>query len=121
MLADVRSVYPLEACGLMAGKAGIIQHIYPVKNILSSHVAYQMDPTQQVNAMLELEERGWELLAIYHSHPLGPPTPSPSDIAQATYPEAAYVIISMRDTQSPSIRAFKIEEASVSEIRLEIE
>lgn len=121
MLAEVRSVYPLEACGLMAGKADIIQQIYPVKNILSSPVAYQMDPTQQVNAMLELEEQGWELLAIYHSHPLGPPTPSPSDIAQATYPEAAYVIISLRDMRSPSIRAFKIDEASVSEIRLDVQ
>ncbi len=105
----------------MAGSAGIIQQIYPVNNILSSPVAYQMDPTQQVNAMLELEEQGWDLLAIYHSHPLGPPTPSPSDIAQATYPEAAYVIVSLQNIRSPSIRAFKIEEESVSEIRLKVE
>ena len=105
----------------MAGEAGIIQQIYPVKNILSSSVAYEMDPTQQVNAMLELEDQGWELLAIYHSHPFGPPTPSPSDIAQATYPEAAYVIVSLRDMRSPSIRAFKIKEATVFEIKLEVE
>ena len=121
MLAEARSVFPLEACGLMAGKAGIIQHIYPITNILSSPVAYQLDPKQQVNAMLELEEQGWELLAIFHSHPLGPSTPSPSDVAQATYPEAAYVIVSLRDMRSPSIRAFKIKEATVSEIKLEVE
>jgi proteasome lid subunit RPN8/RPN11 len=66
--------------------------------------------------MLDLEERGLEMLAIYHSHPHGPETPSTSDIAQATYPESAYVIISLADKQKPSVRAFNIVDGRVEEI-----
>jgi proteasome lid subunit RPN8/RPN11 len=75
-----------------------------------------MDPNQQLEAMLDLEERGLQMLAIYHSHPHGPEIPSASDIAQATYPDSAYVIISLADKQQPSFRAFNIVDGQVKEI-----
>ncbi len=116
MLEQLRSAYPLEACGFLAGIDGVVQCIYPVDNRLASPMAYEMDPHQQLEAMLDLEERGWELLAIYHSHPHGPETPSSMDIAQAYYPEAIYVIVSFRDRKDPNVRAFRIEDDQVSEV-----
>ena len=51
-----------------------------------------MDPNEQLQAFIHIDETGVELLAIYHSHPSGPNHPSPTDLAEAYYPEAVYLI-----------------------------
>ena len=116
VLEVMLKVYPFEACGFMAGNNNKVSRLYPVENVLKSPHAYYMDPNQQLEAMLDLEERGLQMLAIYHSHPHGPEIPSASDIAQATYPDSAYVIISLADKQQPSFRAFNIVDGQVKEI-----
>jgi proteasome lid subunit RPN8/RPN11 len=60
--------------------------------------------------MVEWEDAGLELLAIYHSHPQGPEGPSETDIAMATYPEATYIIISLANRARPRVRAFRMAE-----------
>lgn len=120
MLAQLQTAYPLEACGLLAGQEGEVQKLYPVENRLASAYAYEMDPSQQLAAMIDLEERGWELLAIYHSHPHGPETPSATDIARSFYPEAAQVIVSLQDRRRPSVRAFRIAGDRVTEIPIRV-
>jgi proteasome lid subunit RPN8/RPN11 len=79
-----------------------------------------MDPSEQLAAMVDLEEHGWKLLAIYHSHPHGPQVPSSADVAQAYYPEAAYLIVSLIDRRQPHVRAFMIMAGQVSEIPFKI-
>jgi proteasome lid subunit RPN8/RPN11 len=116
MLRDLEASLPLEGCGLMAGSAGRVERLYPIANRLASPYAYEMEPGQQLQAMVDLEDRGWEMLAIYHSHPHGPDTPSQTDILQAYYPEAVYVIVSFRYLQAPSARAFHIIDGEVNEI-----
>jgi len=120
MVQQVLSVYPIEGCGLLAGKDVRIQQMYAVDNIRNSPIVYEMDPGQQLRAMIDLEENGWELMAIYHSHPNGPPTPSASDVSQAYYPDAAYVIISLIDQQHPTVRCFNIVSGKVTEIPLQL-
>jgi proteasome lid subunit RPN8/RPN11 len=120
MLAYLEETYPLEGCGLMAGEADSVRRLYPVDNQLASSSAYEMDPKQQLEAMLNLEEQGWELLAIYHSHPHGPATPSATDVAKAYYPESLHVIVSFFDRQQPSVRAFSIQENGFIEVGIEI-
>ena len=58
MMAHLQAEYPLEGCGLLAGNGRFSTQIYCIDNILRSPVAYEMDPQQQINAMLEFEERG---------------------------------------------------------------
>lgn len=120
MLAQLEVSYPLEGCGLMAGQVGRVRRLYPVDNRLASPSAYEMDPHQQLEAMLELEERGWDLLAIYHSHPSGPSVPSATDIAKAYYPDSLHVIVSLLDRQQPSVRAFSIQDGRVVEVDIKI-
>lgn len=120
MLSHVLAVYPEEGCGLLAGKEGYVVWETAVSNILHSPTAYQMEPLEQVQAMLEIERQGWELLAIYHSHPNGPETPSPTDVAQAHYPEAAQVIISLA-LPWPVVRVFRVVEGQITEIEWQVE
>lgn len=92
MQAEAARHAPVEACGLVAGSGGLTARVYPVANQLQSPVSYLMDPAQQLAALMEIDDQGWDLLAIYHSHPAGPATPSGSDIDQAAYPGVVHLI-----------------------------
>ena len=118
MLAHTQAIFPLEACGLLAGQENYISHIYLIDNSLHSRVAFEMDAQQQIEAMLHAEERGLELIAAFHSHPTGPQTPSETDIAKAYYPELVQIIVSLHDQSRPSVRAFTIINEHVTEIQL---
>lgn len=117
MLDHVQAHYPEEACGLVAGRDGRATAVYPIDNIHHSPVLYEMDPLQQIQAMIDLEAAGDDLLAIFHSHPAGPARPSQTDVAQAYYPDALQVIVSLADRAQPSIRAFTIVDGQVTEAR----
>lgn len=120
MLAHLRSAYPEEACGLMAGIDGEVLRLYPIENRLHSPVAFEMEPRQQLQALQQLEDAGWHLLAIYHSHPQGPETPSARDIAQAHYPDALNVIVSLAAPDRPVVRVFSIRDGTVDEQALTV-
>jgi proteasome lid subunit RPN8/RPN11 len=115
MREDVDRKLPEEACGLVAGRAGHSLVVYPVVNVLRSPVRFRMQPQEQVDALLEMERQGWGLLAIYHSHPAGPPQPSPTDLAEAAYPEAAYLIW-FRTDDGWSCRAYRLQAGGFDEI-----
>ena len=65
-----------------------------------------------------MDEKGEELVAIYHSHPLSQPYPSPTDRAEAHYPDAFYVLVSLRGAE-PELRAFRIiRDGAVKEVAI---
>jgi [CysO sulfur-carrier protein]-S-L-cysteine hydrolase len=116
MVAHTQSNPAQEMCGLLSGRAGRVDRVWPVPNALRSPIAYRMDGPEFAEAMIGCE---FEPLGIYHSHPAGPPVPSPTDIAQAAYPESIYVVISWQ-TRPPSVRAFTIIEEQVTEVPIHI-
>ena len=116
IIAAGQTGYPLEVCGLLAGEDGRIIYHYPIYNIQQSPVSFEMDPQQQIETMLAIDSQGQQLLAMYHSHPKGLAIPSPTDIAQATYPELVQFILSLQTWERPSLRAFTIIENQVDEI-----
>lgn len=122
MLEHALAAYPLEACGLLAGENGRVLALYAVENRLRSTTTYEMEPRQQIAAMLHAEEtEGLTLLAIYHSHPRGPAAPSPRDVAQAAYPQLAQLIISLNERTRPIVRTFSIRQGHFTEIDLFVE
>lgn len=121
LIDHLQDEYPLEGCGILAGKAGEIAHLYPIANKLHSPTAYEMDPQQQLAAMLDIEDNDWEMTAVYHSHPQGPQTPSATDIAQAYYPDVIQVIVSLQDRSRPIMRGFLIDNGRVTEIEIVVQ
>lgn len=117
MVAHAGAVAPLEACGLLGGLPGCALAVYPIANVAQSAVRYTADPQGLVEAFLDIEARGWEIVGIYHSHPGGPATPSSTDVAEAYYPDAVYIIISLV-RQPPSLRGFRIRAGQVNEVAL---
>lgn len=112
--------YPDEACGLLAGRDGRVEKVYPMTNAEHSPVTYRLDPEEQFRVFMEIEEKGWELLAIYHSHTHSPAYPSATDLERAFYPDSLYLIISLADREQPTLRAFRIIEGTITEERVEI-
>ena len=115
MMAHVLADTTQERCGLLSGQAGRVDRVWPTPNVLRSPVAYQMDGPEFIEAMAAC---GFEPLGIFHSHPAGPPVPSPTDIAEAADPDSIYVVISLQNTphSAPSVRAFRIMNSQVSEV-----
>jgi proteasome lid subunit RPN8/RPN11 len=120
MLAHCQSVYPLEACGFLGGIDGKAFSVTAVENALHSPVAYEMEPIQQLEAMLDLERSGLEMVAAYHSHPHGPARPSVTDMAQAYYPDLPQVIVSLRTRSAPTALAFLLTPDTVQKIELRV-
>lgn len=92
MMEHVLSCLPQEACGLLGGEDGRVLSVRPVKNTSRNPYRFRMDPDAQIKAMFEIEEEGHQIVAIYHSHPVGHEVPSEIDINEAAYPDAAYLI-----------------------------
>lgn len=121
MIAQAQAEWPNEACGVLGGVNGRVLQVYPGANALRSPVEYLMSPQDQLKAFLDIEARGWEIIGIYHSHPAGPAQPSPTDVARAYYPEAAYLILSLADRARPELRAYRIVDGQIAEIPVWIE
>lgn len=121
MVQHCQKDYPNEACGILAGKDGKIERIYRMTNADKSSKTFFMDPKEQLKVMKEIRNLGLEMVGIYHSHPETEAYPSAHDVELAFYPEVSYVIVSLKDKNSPNIRSFKIEEGKITEEELKIE
>ncbi|MGZ8188314.1 MAG: Mov34/MPN/PAD-1 family protein [Methylosarcina sp.] len=108
-----------EVCGLIGGKNGVPCTCYPITNI-ARHPEHRflLDAKQQIASMSQMRDQGEDLFAIYHSHPSAPARPSASDLEQAAYPEALYLIISLNTKGILEMRGFKISQQKATEIML---
>jgi proteasome lid subunit RPN8/RPN11 len=111
---------PLECCGFLGGRDGIVEEVYPLTNVERSPVLYRADSAEMFRAIRDMEERELELVAIYHSHTRSPAYPSSTDVAQAYYPDAVYLIVSLRDSEHPELRGFRIRDGRVDEVELDV-
>jgi proteasome lid subunit RPN8/RPN11 len=120
LLGSARWDLELECCGLLAGRDGVISAVAPARNALQSATAYEIAPEELFAVFRRIREHNMEHLGIYHSHPRGDNFPSPTDIAQAYYPSLPYFIISPSLSAQNPVRAFRIADGVVRELRLKI-
>ena len=112
--------WPDEVCGLIGGP-GAPEKAYRIANTAETpRVRYLMKPEEQFAAMMEIEDRGWELYGIYHSHPSSEAYPSKTDRGLAFYPDSIYIICSLEDRANPVLRAFTIRDDQVREQELRV-
>ena len=99
--------YPLEVCGLLAGRGDRVDVFYPCRNAAQSAKVYEVDGRDFLKADRDAESRGIELLGVMHSHTHTDASPSPTDIDQAPDPGWHYVIVSLREPE-PVLRSYRI-------------
>ena len=119
IVEHARAGKPNEACGLIGGKDGVATSFHPVRNADESPYRYTVHPDDLVRVWAELEDADDEIVSIYHSHTKSAPYPSRTDVELASWPDAAYLIVSLR-SEPAELAAFRIAKGRIEEISLEI-
>ena len=116
MLACAYDAYPLEACGLLAGRAGAgkVERFYPCRNTAESARVYAIDPREHLRAERDAEAGGFEIIGVMHSHTHTEAYPSPTDVAQAPDPGWHFVIVSLK-RDAPVLRSYRIVDGTITE------
>ena len=112
--------FPNECCGLIAAEGDVPVKVFPMTNADASPVTYRLDGKEQLRVFDEMDEQGWELWGIYHSHTHSEAYPSETDIRLAFYPDARYLLLSLADRSAPVLRSFRITDGEVTEEELTI-
>jgi proteasome lid subunit RPN8/RPN11 len=112
--------FPNECCGLVAAEGDAPIKVFPMTNADASPATYRFDATEQLKVFGELDDRGWEIWGIYHSHTHSKASPSPTDTKRAFYPEARYLVLSLQDRAAPVMGSFWIRDGEVTEEELVI-
>ncbi|TMK40976.1 MAG: M67 family metallopeptidase [Actinobacteria bacterium] len=119
VIAHARAEAPNECCGMIASEDGRAVAVYRATNSAASPLRYEIDGMEQYRIQTEIEDRGWDLGAIYHSHTRSDPYPSQTDINLALYPDSLYLIVGVAGDE-PQVRAYRIVSGEVSEVVLEV-
>jgi proteasome lid subunit RPN8/RPN11 len=122
IVAHSRAEAPNECCGMIGARDATATSLYRARNAEASPLRYTVHPTDQLRIMEEIDDRGEELAAIYHSHTGSPAYPSQTDINLAeNWPDPLYLICSIADPERPDLRAFAIRDGDVEEVAVAIE
>jgi len=107
-----RAAVPHEACGLLLGRRrgeGVeVEHVRLARNVAAdARRAFEVHPEDHLVFSLEAERHGLDVVGAWHSHPRGPATLSPADLAAAAN-GWAHVIIALAASDTPELRAWLV-------------
>jgi proteasome lid subunit RPN8/RPN11 len=123
LLDALRAGVPNEACGILASNkywadGGVATRWVSLRNAAESPYRYLIDPQEQLQVWMELDDADEVVWAIVHSHVASPARPSQTDIGLAYYPDSLYIVCSLTNMDEPDLRAWLIVNGAVSEVEL---
>ena len=118
IVAHARELFPRECCGVIVGPPGEPAELHRLTNLEPGVDRYLVDDAELYALSREVDERGWDFVAIYHSHPVSVAFPSKTDRELAFWEEAVYVICSLEHPDAPVVRGFRIVADEVTEVEL---
>jgi proteasome lid subunit RPN8/RPN11 len=129
IVAQARTEYPNESCGLVIGDApaaagGRALRYEPTRNKAASPFRYEIEPDDLLRLTIATDDADEVFWGIVHSHTHTPAVPSPTDVGLAFYPDSLYLLVSLADTEAdprtgaPALRAWRIVDGAVHEVIL---
>ena len=110
IVAHARDDAPLECCGLLLGSGTRVEAAHRARNTLLSPTRYAVEPEDHFAALRAARTAGLSVVGAYHSHPRSPAVPSPTDLAEASYPDFIWLIVGVQgEGGQPEVRAFRLE------------
>jgi proteasome lid subunit RPN8/RPN11 len=115
MYQDALKSFPDECCGFFFGKEvdkeRIITDILIVNNSKEGDKRrrFEISPKDYLNAERFADEKGLQLLGVYHSHPNHPAIPSEHDRI-AAQPYFSYIIISVKENGIEAIHSWQLND-----------
>jgi sulfite reductase (ferredoxin) len=119
IISHAKNEAPIEACGYLAAKEGVIVQQYKMKNMDASKIHYSLDPEEQFEVLKDMRAKGFELAGVYHSHPTTLARPSKEDIRLAYDSDISYVIVSLANG-TETLNSFKIRDNQVEPQKIDI-
>jgi len=126
IVAHARENPRIECCGIVAalpggeGSARTATRVYRAENVHASALKFEIGPMELYRLNEEIEEEGWEIGAIYHSHVRSAPYPSQTDIGFAAgWPGLEWIIVGLAGESEPEVRSYLIDGAEVAEVAVE--
>jgi proteasome lid subunit RPN8/RPN11 len=111
LVAHAREEAPNECCGLLLGTELSIAEIARAKNIADQpRSRFLIDPKDHIDLRRAARARGLDVLGFYHSHPSSPAVPSPTDLAEATYPGHLYLIVGLA-AEPPDVAVYRLDDS----------
>jgi len=122
MVDHARAEDPNEACGLIIGDraaadGGVALRFEPTRNKAASPFRYEIHPDDLLRLTIATDDADEAFWAIVHSHVRSPAYPSPTDLAQAFYPDALYVLVSLA-ADEPALGAFRIVDEAIHPVEI---
>jgi proteasome lid subunit RPN8/RPN11 len=120
VVSHARETAPAECCGVLLGTGGIVSDARRARNLASDPSRFLVDPKDHIDARREARERGIDVLGFYHSHPRSAAVPSPTDVAEASYPGHLYLIVGLAGGQ-PDVLLYRLEGGDLKSEKFEVE
>jgi proteasome lid subunit RPN8/RPN11 len=118
----------IECCGVVAvaGQGaegtGTATRVYRAENIHASALKFEIDPMELLRLNNAIDDEGWEIGAIYHSHVRSAPYPSQTDIGfAASWPGVEWIIVGLAGGTQPLVRSYLIDGPDVREVAVEVD
>jgi proteasome lid subunit RPN8/RPN11 len=125
MHSHAASTYPEECCGLMFGRlsfengsdknGGAIKKVLRLRRMKNAfdpkerYHRYTIDPKEFLEAEKDADDKGDEIVGIYHSHPNAQARPSAFDRDHA-WPTLSYVVIEVRESKALETRSWVLKD-----------
>jgi proteasome lid subunit RPN8/RPN11 len=126
IVAHAQENAKIECCGVVAvdaapdGAVRTATRVYRAENIHASALKFEIDPIELLKLSNAIDDEGWEIGAIYHSHVRSAPYPSQTDIGfAASWPGVEWIIVGLASGEQPDVRSYLIDGAEVGEVPLE--
>jgi proteasome lid subunit RPN8/RPN11 len=119
VIAHARDTVPAECCGLLIGRPDDILAAIRARNLATNPSRYEIDPRDHIAAQRQARASTLQVVGFYHSHPHSAPEPSETDLAEATYSDAVYLIVG-REHDDWIARLFVLGGARAEPLELSI-
>ncbi len=107
MVSHAREALPVEACGYLGERDGVVGRVLRMTNALASPTRFSLLPEEQFAALRALRAEGFSLRGVYHSHPAAPARLSAEDARLAFDESLSYVVVSLAG-EAPEVRSFRV-------------
>jgi len=116
IVAHAAAAQPDECCGILIGLGDRVDEAWRARNIAERPATrFLIDPADHLAALKDARRRRLDVVGFYHSHPRSPAEPSPTDLADASYPDHLFLIVGNnagRNAAAVDVRLYRFADGN---------
>ena len=111
--STLKKAWPEEGCGLLIGRSLAggrveVDEIVAAPNVAANPKrAFEVDPALILRCHKRLRGTAQDVVGLFHSHPDGPPVPSPRDLERVYEPHLIWLIAAVDGAGAGDLKAYR--------------